>query len=311
MIDLGHDLQLEPLFVFNPAMVEATRERIRALVAERLIVRAGGAPLAPEWRGAEPIVERAALRITLRYPLVSPAGIVRVSGAALFAYDPKHQTFINIYEGQQLFQQAILDSEPRTIEYFSGTRQGVLEVIRRFIPAGIHHILIGPDHILFLIGLILLGGSLRKLLVIVTAFTVAHSITLTVAALGLFNPPSRMVEPAIALSIIYVGADNLLGPAGRDVRAWIAFSFGLVHGFGFASVLREMGLPPAALGWSLFAFNVGVEIGQICIVAAAASALALVRARNHRLAELVAVAGSAVVIVAGCFWFVERIWRPS
>jgi hydrogenase/urease accessory protein HupE len=313
MIDLGHDLELEPLFVFSPSMVETSKDRILRLLAERLGITADGhdARLAPTWVGAEASTERAALRIALRYPLESPAGMVQVSGSALFPYDPQHQTFVNIYEDGQLRQQAILDKEPRTLEFFSGTRQGAIEVSRRFLPAGIHHILIGPDHILFLIGLILLGGTLKRLLLIVTAFTLAHSVTLSVAALGLVNPPSRVVEPAVALSIIYVGADNILGRGGRDVRAWIAFAFGLVHGFGFAGVLREMGLPPAALGWSLFAFNVGVEVGQACIVAAAAWALSLVRSRNRRAAELVAVAGSAVVIAAGCFWFVERIWRPS
>lgn len=312
MIDLAHDLELEPLFVYNPAMVEAARERIRALIAERLAVSTGqSARLKPEWQGAEPLIERAALRILLRYPLDAPTGVLRVSAAALFPYDPIHQTFVNVYERGELRQQSILDRTPRTIEYFAGTRQGTREVVRRFLPAGVHHILIGPDHILFLIGLILLGGTFRRLLLIVTSFTLAHSVTLSLAALGFVNPPSRLVEPAIALSIIYVGADNLLGRGGRDVRAWIAFAFGFVHGFGFAGVLREMGLPPAALGWSLFAFNVGVELGQMLIVAAAASALAVLRSRSSRAAELVAVAGSAVVIIAGTFWFVERIWRTS
>ncbi len=312
MIDLAHDLGLEPLFVYNPAMVEAAREPIRALIAERLAIGTGTADrLQPEWRGAEPLIERAALRVRLRYPLDAPTGVLRVTGAALFPYDPIHQTFVNVYEGGELRQQAILDRTARTIEYFAGTRQGTLEVMRRFLPAGVHHILIGPDHILFLLGLILLGGTFRRLLLIVTAFTFAHSVTLSLAALNIVNPPSQVVEPAIALSIIYVGADNLLGRGGRDVRAWIAFGFGFVHGFGFAGVLREMGLPAAALGWSLFAFNVGVEVGQMLIVAAAASALALLRSRSRRAAELVAVAGSAVVIVAGAFWFVERIWRTS
>jgi hydrogenase/urease accessory protein HupE len=312
MIDLAQDLQLDQLFIYNPAMVEAARDRILTLIADRLAVGTASTDrVRPEWRGAQPLVERAALRVLLRYPLAGSTGVLRVSGPALFPYDPIHQTFVNVYEAGELRQQAILDRTPRTIEYFAGTRQGTLEVVRRFLPAGIHHILIGPDHILFLLGLILLGGSFRRLLLIVTAFTLAHSVTLSLAALGLVNPPSRVIEPAIALSIIYVGADNLLGRGGRDVRAWIAFGFGFVHGFGFAGVLREMGLPPAALGWSLFAFNVGVELGQALIVAAAASALALLRSRSRRAAELVAVAGSAVVIVAGTFWFVERIWRSS
>src|SRR5207245_9076521 len=92
------------------------------------------------------------------------------------------------------------------------------------------------------------------------------------------SAPARLLEPAIALSIGYVGADNLLIKGGRDVRAWIAFAFGFIHGFGFASVLREMDLPARALGWSLFSFNVGVEIGQLMVVGVVGSALALLRA---------------------------------
>ena len=184
----------------------------------------------------------------------------------MFPYDPQHQTFLNIYEGEALTQ-AILGGRHREFEYFAGTRQGACAVVRKFLPAGVHHILIGPDHLLFLVGLLLLGGSIRQLAMIVTAFTVAHSITLSLAALNIVSPPARLIEPAIALSIVYVGADNLLVRDGRDVRAWIAFAFGFIHGFGFANVLREMDLPARALGWSLFSFNVGVEIGQLLVVA--------------------------------------------
>jgi hydrogenase/urease accessory protein HupE len=184
----------------------------------------------------------------------------------------------------------------------------VLAISGRFLPAGIRHILVGPDHLLFLVGLLLLGGSVRQLAFVVTAFTLAHSLTLSLAALAVFIPPARIVEPAIALSIVYVGADNLLVRGGRDARAWIALGFGLVHGFGFASVLREMELPRRALGWSLFSFNLGVEIGQILVVLAVASALATLRARSPLAGRRLAVAGSIVVIAAGSFWFVERLW---
>ena len=169
----------------------------------------------------------------------------------------------------------------RAFEYFAGTRQGVWAVVAKFVPAGIHHILIGPDHLLFLVGLLLLGGTMRQLALVVTSFTVAHSITLSLAALNIVTPPARIIEPAIALSIVYVGADNLLVRGGRDVRAWIAFAFGFIHGFGFANVLREMDLPARALGWSLFSFNVGVEIGQLLVVIAVASALGALRSRSE------------------------------
>ena len=145
----------------------------------------------------------------------------------------------------------------------------------------------------------------------VSAFTVAHSITLSLAALNVISPPSRIIEPAIALSIVYVGADNLMVRNGRDVRAWIAFGFGFIHGFGFASVLREMDLPRMALGWSLFSFNLGVEIGQLVVVIAVATAFAALRSRSEVAGQRLAYVGSIAVILAGAFWFIQRVFFPG
>jgi hydrogenase/urease accessory protein HupE len=182
-------------------------------------------------------------------------------------------------------------------------------VLQRFVPSGVRHILIGPDHLLFLVGLLLLGGSVRRLLLVVTAFTIAHSITLSLAALGMVIPPARAIEPAIALSVVYVGADNLLvSGGGRDTRGWIAFAFGLIHGFGFANVLREMDLPSRALGWTLFGFNLGVEVGQLFVVVIVASAFAWVRSRSEVAGRRLAFAGSIIVMLAGAFWFVQRVF---
>ena len=194
------------------------------------------------------------------------------------------------------------------VDYFAGSRQGTLAVVQKFLPAGIHHILVGPDHLLFLIGLLLLGGSIRRLVGIVSAFTLAHSVTLSLAALNIVHASPRLVEPAIALSIVLVGVDNLLMRDGRDIRAWLAFGFGFVHGFGFANVLREMDLPGRAVGWSLLSFNTGVEIGQLVVVVAVALALAAVRVRSETASRRLAFAGSIVVIAAGAFWFVQRVF---
>ena len=186
-----------------------------------------------------------------------------------------------------------------------------MAVVLRFLPEGIHHILIGPDHLLFLVGLLLLGGTIRQLALVVTAFTLAHSITLSLAALNLVSPPAHIIEPAIALSIVYVGADNLLVHGGRDMRAWIALAFGFIHGFGFANVLREMDLPSRALGWSLFSFNLGVEVGQLLVVVVVASAFAALRARSEAAGRWLVVAGSIAVVAAGTYWFVERVFFPG
>jgi hydrogenase/urease accessory protein HupE len=290
--------------------VAARGDALAALIGPRFQVALDGHPLTcrtAETPAAEP--DQQSVRLRFACDADRSAGAVRVS-AVLFPYDPKHQTFVNVYEGGALSSQAILDGEHRAFEYFSGTRQGALAVAERFVPAGVHHILIGPDHLLFLIGLLLLGGSIRQLALVVTAFTLAHSLTLSLAVLGVFDPPARLVEPAIALSIVYVGVDNLTRREGRDLRAWIALGFGLVHGLGFASVLREMDLPRRALGLSLVSFNLGVEIGQLAVVVVVASALATLRARSPWAGQRLAVVGSCVVVAAGSFWFVQRLLFP-
>jgi len=310
IFDAAHDLNVEPPDrLLDPAVALARSAELTALLSPRLSVSADGRRLEPQWLAPDVLRERQSLRFPVRFALAKRPGSIAVA-AWMFPYDPVHQTFLNVYEGDALTQ-AILDAGRPRFEYFSGSRQGALAVIQKFLPAGIHHILIGPDHLLFLVGLLLLGGTIRQLAVIVTSFTVAHSITLSLAALNLVTPPARIIEPAIALSIVYVGADNLLIKDGRDVRAWIAFAFGFIHGFGFANVLREMDLPTRALGWSLFAFNVGVEIGQLLVVVVVATALTALRARSEAAGRQLAFAGSIVVIAAGAFWFIQRVFFPG
>jgi hydrogenase/urease accessory protein HupE len=281
-----------------------------ALVRDRLHLDADGRRVTLGIRSFDPIAERQSVRITFRVPVDRAPGIVSVN-ASMFPYDPVHQTFLNVYERGTLTSQVILDAAHQRFDYYAGTRQGIAAVVRKFVPAGIHHILIGPDHLLFLIGLLLLGGSIGQLLMVVSAFTVAHSVTLSLAALNILSPPTRIIEPTIALSIVCVGADNLMAGRGRDVRAWMAFGFGFVHGFGFANVLREMDLPSRALGWSLFSFNVGIELGQLLVVVAVATAFAWLRARSEWAGRQLAFAGSLVVIAAGTFWFIQRLFFPG
>ena len=291
------------------AFLKERESAIRQLLMPRLQLEADGRQLMFEWIEPEILTERQSIRFHLHQAGAAP-GKVLVS-TLMFPYDENHQTFVNVYENDALTSQVILDRNHTTTEYYSGTRQGVLAVIRKFVPAGIHHILIGPDHLLFLVGLLLLGGSIRRLAMVVTSFTIAHSVTLSLAALNIVTPPARLIEPAIALSIVYVGADNLLAQGGRDVRAWIAFAFGFIHGFGFANVLREMDLPGRALGWSLFSFNFGVEIGQLLVVVTVASAFAVLRSRSEWAGRQLVYAGSILVMIAGAFWFVQRVFFPG
>ena len=308
VIDVAHDLNIEPVERLDEARVQVERHRIGSLLQPRILLR-GNRRLSLEWQSAELLQEEQAIRLRYRIADEHP-GAVSID-TNLFPYDPVHQTFVNVYEEGELRQQLIFNASSEEHVYYLGTAQGALEVMKTFIPSGVHHIMIGPDHILFLIGLLLLGGTWGALVRIVTAFTVGHSITLSLAALDIFTPPPSVVEPAIALSIVFVGADNLVRGSGRDLRAWVALVFGLVHGFGFANVLREFGLPSEALGWSLFSFNVGVEIGQLLIVLVVASGLAAIRRYSDRLRYRVAFAGSIVVIAAGTYWFVERVFFPG
>jgi hypothetical protein len=309
MYDLGHDLNVDPADrLLDPAVAAPYATAIANLFAGRLTVSADGRALTPQWSQLEVLADRQSLRLHLRYSLDSTPGILSVT-ASLFPYDPYHQTFLNVYEGAALTQ-AILDSGRARFDYYAGTRQGALAVAWNFVPLGVRHILAGGDHLVFLAGLLLLGAGGRKLLALVAAFTVAHTVTLTVASLGIIIPSARLIDPAIALSIVYLGADNLLMRGGKDVRVWIACAFGGIHGFGVAGVLREMDLPMRALGWSLVSFTIGAAGAQLAAGAVIAWIVAGLRSQREALGQRVALAGSVAVIVAGAFWFVERVFFP-
>ncbi len=170
---------------------------------------------------------------------------------------------------------------------------------------GVAHILGGYDHLLFLLAVVLVGGSLRAILGVVTAFTLAHSVTLAVAASGLWTPRPTLVEPAIALSIAYVGIENCVAPDLR--RRWrLTFLFGLVHGFGFAGALREVALSAAELPLALAAFNVGVEAGQLVVLALVLPLVSWLGARAW-FARGGFQAANVAIAAAGLWWFVERV----
>lgn len=308
LLDVSHDTGFSPEQLLDRNFLGPRRQQIADLLGPRLTLRSDRR-LKLQWVDVVAVPDDQALKLTFKIPGEHPGALTL--DTHLFPYDPTHQTFVNIYEGEQLRQQVIFAAGSPEYTYYLGTTQGVIAVMQTFIPSGIHHILIGPDHILFLVGLLLLGGSWGALVRIVTAFTIGHSITLSLAALNYVTPPPSIIEPAIALSIVFVGADNLVRGHGRDLRAFAALAFGLIHGFGFANVLREFGLPKEALGWSLFSFNLGVEIGQLAIVIVVASVLGAIRRRSTVAGFRVAYAGSIVVIAAGTYWFVQRVFFPG
>lgn len=178
-------------------------------------------------------------------------------------------------------------------------------VAGRFVGLGVEHIWTGYDHLAFLLGLLLVGRSLRDLLLIATGFTVAHSITLSAAAVGWFTLPGSVVEPLIALSIAFVGVENLFDPPVRR-RLALTFALGLIHGFGFAGLLAELGLPRDHLVLALVAFNGGVEIGQAVLVALALPVLLRLR-RSPAWTTTGVRVSSLAVAAAGLYWTVERL----
>jgi len=227
-------------------------------------------------------------------------------------FGARHNNLAKIVFGDNV-QQAIFTIDQPRARFVIGGEMSLLAQLREFTKLGIEHIFLGYDHILFLLGLIIIGGSLKNLVKIVTSFTIAHSLTLILAALQIITLPSRMIESGIALSIAYVAAENFLilsdsTPAARTSalgHRWIlTFCFGLVHGFGFANVLRDLGLPAQGLVGSLLAFNLGVEIGQIVIVGLFFPLMIWIT--RTKLQRQIIYAFSSVILLFGLSWFVER-----
>jgi hydrogenase/urease accessory protein HupE len=191
---------------------------------------------------------------------------------------------------------------------------GSWSVAGAYLAHGVEHILLGYDHLLFVLALILIVRDVRRLIATVTAFTVAHSITLALATLGVVHVPGPPVEASIALSILLLACEIARAQEGKPslTARWpwvVAFAFGLLHGLGFASALSEIGLPRGDIPLALFAFNIGVETGQLVFIAAVLGLLAVVR--RFSVPELVSQRARPVMTYAigilAAFWFVQRV----
>jgi hydrogenase/urease accessory protein HupE len=174
-----------------------------------------------------------------------------------------------------------------------------------WILLGVEHIVGGTDHLLFLLALVLVTPAMRSLALTVSVFTLAHSVTLALSTLQIILPPPGLVECAIALSICYVGLENLTERASRPRHA-IVFAFGLIHGFGFAGALAELGLPQAQAPSALFSFNLGVELGQLAVLALAFPIIQQLR-RTHWFVPRGIPALSLCTALAGMVWFIDRV----
>jgi hypothetical protein len=185
-------------------------------------------------------------------------------------------------------------------------------VVRGYFIMGFRHILPdGTDHILFVLGLFLLSPRLKPLLVQVTSFTAAHTLALALAAFGFVSLPARVVEPLIALSIVWVAVENVATSRLTPWRPAVVFAFGLLHGMGFAGALKEAGLPRPEIPAALLSFNAGVEGGQLTVILAAFVVLALPFRDRPWYRRRVVVPGSLAIAAVGLFWFVQRLVSPA
>lgn len=202
--------------------------------------------------------------------------------------------------------------DDRTSEPFSLTEvfspPGFTDVVVEYGAAGFDHIIPkGLDHILFVIGLYLFSTRMRPLLWQITMFTIAHSITLALAMTGVIELPARVVEPLIALSIAYVGIENVWHRSLHKSRLVLVFAFGLLHGLGFASMLADFGMPDDAFFTALIGFNIGVELGQLAVVGLAFLTVGLWLGKKPYYRRLVVIPGSLLITVVGLYWTWERL----
>ena len=251
---------------------------------------------------------------------MAPISALDVSYKLLFDIDPQHKGLLKL-ESRDQTSTAIFSPE-RSAQTLQLTQPGKLRQFAEYWMHGVWHIWIGFDHILFLLSLLLpavlvlygkqwrpaenFKSALTDVLKIVTAFTLAHSITLTLATLQIVALPSRWVESAIAASVVIAALNNVL-PLFHGKRWIAAFVFGLIHGFGFAGVLLDLGLPQASLLLALVSFNLGVEIGQLAIVAAFLP-LAFALRQSWTYQRLVLNGGSLMIAVLATVWLIERIF---
>ncbi|MFT5587973.1 MAG: hypothetical protein ACI9ZF_000128 [Bradyrhizobium sp.] len=250
-----------------------------------------------------------------------PIKLLQARYGLFFDVDPQHKGLLQLqYQG--VSTTAIFSPEKAT-QQFSLTTPSRIRQFVDYAREGVWHIWIGYDHILFLLALLLPAVVIRQrkqwqavdafkpafwsVLKIVTAFTLAHSITLTLATLGLISLPSRWVESIIAASVVIAALNNIY-PLFRERRWMMAFVFGLIHGFGFATVLSDLGLPKSALALALVGFNVGVEAGQLAIVAAFLPVAFYLR---HTLLyrKVILLGGSALIALLAGGWLIERAFN--
>jgi hydrogenase/urease accessory protein HupE len=253
--------------------------------------------------------------VYLRFPSQTFTKLI-IRSKWLAMLQPGHKQFLSVQnpDGQVLAERLLsANSDSVTIEMDAAKVKGPPEPVKTsfadFLVMGVKHIWTGYDHLLFLFGLLIVTRNFGSSIKIITCFTIAHSITLAVATLSLVQISSRIVEPMIAASIVYVGIENLFRGDDPKGRWLLTFAFGLIHGFGFASVLKELGVGSNGRGIAvpLVSFNLGVELGQIAVASLALPVIWKLRTRPVFVTRWVP-ACSVVVALLGGYWFIQRVW---
>jgi hydrogenase/urease accessory protein HupE len=290
------------------------QSQLEAAVAKQIVIAADG-KLAKEDSIHSRIDGNKNVEVRLDFHAVGVSSL-EIQSKIIASLPLGHRQYLQIQNsrGDIIFERVLSASADRTTVEMPDAQTSItaFEAARsfaNFVSLGVKHILTGYDHLLFLLGLLLVARGFFSSLGIITSFTIAHSITLAVATLQLVQIPSRIVEPLIAASIVFVGIENLLRGDIPTARRMVPFGFGLIHGFGFASALREAGIGSGTGGiiLPLFSFNLGVELGQIMVAAVALPIIWKLR-ENPMFITRLAPACSAAVVLLGSFWFVQRVW---
>jgi hypothetical protein len=310
--DLYEALGLERDRDATDAEIAVGAARLSAYVLARLHIGGNHSPCPTDAGGVSVLHQTdrfAEVRLVARCP--TPLATLTIDYALFFDLDPKHGAMLSVTHAGATVTDELIRARPRFTWTLASSAHPSLG-LGDFIVHGMEHIYTGYDHIAFVIGLLLVVPLRRDerpwatTLKVVTAFTAAHSLTLILAALEVISLPSRFVESAIAASIVFVAAENMLLPEPRG-RTLLAFGFGLVHGLGFAAMLRPL-LPETRLVVPLLAFNVGVEIGQLTIVLPVLPALVVAfRRAPARYRRVAVLGGSAVIGGLGVWWLIERV----
>lgn len=312
----SEDLVAE-LEAMSVAEFEGALERATETLQRRIRVRFDGEPVLPRVAFPEldqptdpTATEQTVLGTTARLSGNIPEGAVEVSFRASRAFGVVQLTIFD--QSSLASRRHLLESAEDSPAYAIGSEPedvpapGTEAVLARYLVLGFEHIIPrGVDHILFVLGLFLLAARLRPLLWQVTAFTAAHTVSLALSVYGIVDLPARPVEVLIALSIAYVGIENLFVDRLRFWRTLLVFGFGLLHGLGFAGVLTEIGLPEGEFVPALVGFNVGVELGQLAVILAALALLGWARDRAWYRHRIVFPLSSAIALT-GIFWAIQR-----